>query len=309
MLAQKTQSQTTDHVTKSASSGRNDVDRAEITHRLLKQAAEAEPQERRRLQDEAIVLNRGLAESVARKYAGRAEEQSDVTQVAYVGLVNAVRRFSPDKGVDFISFAMPTITGEIKRFFRDQGWTIRPPRRIQDLHRQSTAATAQLSQTLGRTPSPQEIADDLDEQVEDVEEALGCRSCYTPASIDAPTRTEDGATLADVLGDEDSNFSRSEARTALRPLCRNLPPRDQRILFLRFFRGWTQQEIAQELGVTQMQVSRLLARILGHLRARLGTTDGSGQRSTTRSRVPVQSSRQTTSRHRTAARRQHSTRA
>jgi RNA polymerase sigma-B factor len=306
VLADKTQSRTADHVTRIANPSRQDVDRSEATHRLLREAAAAEPDERRRLQDEAIVLNIGLAESVARKYTGRAEEQSDVTQVAYVGLVNAVRRFSPEKGVDFISFAMPTITGEIKRFFRDQGWTVRPPRRIQDLHRQTTAATAALSQTLGRTPTPQEIADDLDEDVEDVEEALGCRSCYTPASIDAPTRTEDGSTLADVLGDDDTNFSRSEARTALRPLCRNLPPRDQRILFLRFFRGWTQQEIAQELGVTQMQVSRLLARILGHLRSRLGPTDAGGA-ATARARPPAQFSRHAKARPRSVTIRNHST--
>ncbi|WP_205855939.1 SigB/SigF/SigG family RNA polymerase sigma factor [Phytoactinopolyspora endophytica] len=257
----------------SQATSRNDVDRVELTHRLLKQAASAAADERRRLQDEAIVLNTGLAESIARRYAKRSDEQSDVTQVAYVGLVNAVRRYAPDRGIDFISFAMPTITGEIKRFFRDQGWTVRPPRRIQDLHRQITAATSHLSQTLGRSPSPEELADHLDEDVSDINEALGCRSCYTPVSIDAPTRTEEGASLSDMLGDDDANFDRSEATTALKPLCRELPDRDKRILYLRFFHGWTQQEIAQELGVTQMQVSRLLARILGRLRAGLGNLD------------------------------------
>lgn len=252
---------------------RDDHDRAELTHRLLHQAAQADPDERRRLQDEVILLNTKLAESIARRYTGRAEEKNDVIQVAYLGLVNAVRRFSPDKGIDFISFAMPTITGEIKRFFRDQGWTVRPPRRIQDLHRQLTAATAHLSQTLGRTPSPAELAGHLGQDLEDVNEALGCRSCYTPVSIDAPTRSEEGTTLSDLLGEEDGDFARSEARTALRPLCEELPPRDRHILFLRFFKGWTQQEIAEDLGVTQMQVSRLLARILGNLRAKMGTLD------------------------------------
>ncbi|NED99344.1 SigB/SigF/SigG family RNA polymerase sigma factor [Phytoactinopolyspora halotolerans] len=255
-------------------SNRDDGDRVELTHRLLKEAAAApDDEERRRLQDEVIVLNTGLAESIARRYAKRSEEQSDVTQVAYVGLVNAVRRFAPDRGIDFISFAMPTITGEIKRFFRDQGWTVRPPRRIQDLHRQITAATSHLSQTLGRSPSPEELADHLGEEVADVNEALSCRSCYTPVSIDAPTRTEEGTSLSDLLGADDGNFDRSEATTALQPLCRELPERDKRILYLRFFHGWTQQEIAQELGVTQMQVSRLLARILGHLRTRLGSLE------------------------------------
>ncbi|NED95961.1 SigB/SigF/SigG family RNA polymerase sigma factor [Phytoactinopolyspora alkaliphila] len=248
-----------------------------MTQRLLEEASRAtDPAERRHLEDQVILLNSKLAESIARKYARRAEEHADITQVAYVGLVNAVRRFSPEKGIDFISFAMPTITGEIKRFFRDQGWTIRPPRRIQDLHRQLTAATSEMSQTLGRTPTADELADQLDEDVSDVNEALACRSCYTPVSIDAPTRTEEASSLADLLGDEDRNYDRSEATTALKPLCRDLPERDKRILFLRFFRGWTQQEIAQELGVTQMQVSRLLARILGHLRSQLGSLEADG---------------------------------
>ncbi|WP_158542682.1 SigB/SigF/SigG family RNA polymerase sigma factor [Phytoactinopolyspora halophila] len=257
------------------STRRPDGERAELTRRLLRDAAAAEPAESQRLQDEVILLNTGLAESVARKYTGRSEEYADILQVAYVGLVNAVRRYDPDKGVDFISFAMPTITGEIKRFFRDQGWTIRPPRRIQDLHRQTTAATSELSQTLGRTPTPHELADHLGEDVDSVNEALGCRSCYTPVSIDTPTRNEEGAPLSDLLGESDGNFSRSEATTALGPLCRELPHRDQRILFLRFFCGWTQQEIAQELGVTQMQVSRLLGRILDRLRTEMGSMEPS----------------------------------
>lgn len=278
-----------------------DIGRAELTRRLLNRAAEAEGLEQQRLQDEVILLNTGLAESIARRYAGRAEEHSDITQVAYLGLVNAVRRFRPEKGIDFISFAMPTITGEIKRFFRDQGWTVRPPRRIQDLHRHITTATAGLSQTLGRTPTSEEIAAELDQDVREVEEALGCRSCYTPVSIDAPTRTEEGTSLAEVLGQDDASFERSEARTALQPLCRDLAPRDQQVLFLRFFQGWTQQEIAQQLGVTQMQVSRLLARILAHLRSRLSGAD-TDRSETTSSRTLT---RREASESTRAARQQH----
>jgi RNA polymerase sigma-B factor len=263
------------------------LDRAELTHRLLCRAAVAGPDESRRLQDEAILVNTGLAESIARRYAGRAEERSDLVQVAYVGLINAVRRFSPEKGIDFVSFALPTITGEIKRFFRDQGWTVRPPRRVQDLHRRLATGTEQLSQLLGRTPSPEELADYLDEDPSDVNEALSCRSCYTPMSIDAPTRSEEGtATLADLLGEDDNNFGRSEAKTALKPLCESLSERDRRILYLRFVREWTQQEIAEVLGVTQMQVSRLLARILGDLRERLGTLDADEQDQSSRPQMP-----------------------
>lgn len=251
---------------------RSDNDPVARTHRLLVRAAHAQPDERRRLEDEAILLNTGLAESVARRYTGRSEEYADLLQVAYLGLVNAVRRFSPERGVDFISFAMPTISGEIKRFFRDQGWTIRPPRRLQELHRRVVSTSAHLAQLHGHTPAPSEIAEHLGESSTDVEEAIACRSCYTPASIDMPTRNGDGTFLSDLLGEADANFSRSEAVTALKPLCRQLPERDQRVLFLRYFRGWTQQEIARELGVTQMQISRMLTRILTRLRSELEGT-------------------------------------
>ncbi|WP_166350147.1 SigB/SigF/SigG family RNA polymerase sigma factor [Phytoactinopolyspora limicola] len=245
-------------------------DRWELTHRLLSEAAACiDPDERRRLQDEAILVNRRWAESIARRYANRSVELSDVIQVAQLGLVNAVRRYSPDRGVDFASFAVPTISGEIKRYFRDHGWTIRPPRRIQDLHRQITATSSELSQELGHTPTTTEIADELGIPVDEVDEAVSCRSCYTPASIDAPSRTDDGVRLSDTLGETDGGFARSEARVALAPLCRELPERDRQILLLRFFRGWTQQHIAQEIGVTQMQVSRLLTRILLTLRHKL----------------------------------------
>ncbi len=234
------------------------------------------------------MLNTGLAESIARKYAGRSEDVADLTQVAYLGLVNAVRRYTPERGVDFVSFAMPTIAGEVKRYFRDHGWTIRPPRRIQELHRQITTTAAGLAQRLGRLPTPGEIAAELDLDVRDVEEAQACHSCYTPMSLDAPVHTEDGGSLSDVIGADDAGFGRAEARTVLRPLCRALSPRDQRVLYLRFVRGWTQQEIADDMGITQMQVSRLLARILGHLRRRLNTRPVSRQAgSGSRSAVPL----------------------
>lgn len=246
------------------------ADRHELTTDLLRRAAKATGAERQRLIDEVVLLHLRLAESIARRYYGRGIERDDLVQVASLGLVNAAKRFDPDMGKDFISFAVPTITGEVKRYFRDHGWTVRPPRRIQELHAQITAATAEISQTKGAAPSPSDLAEHLGVGVDDVLEASASHECFTVASIDYRGTGGDETPLAETLGEDEDGFDRAEAVVALAPACRELKPRDRQILYLRFFKGWTQQEIAKELGVTQMQVSRLLARILGQLRTKVG---------------------------------------
>ncbi|WP_035812034.1 SigB/SigF/SigG family RNA polymerase sigma factor [Jiangella gansuensis] len=249
------------------------TDRNELTNDLLRRAAQAGGQERQRLIDEVVLLHLRLAESIARRYSNRGIDRDDLVQVANLGLVNAAQRFDPDLGKDFVSFAVPTITGEVKRYFRDHGWTVRPPRRVQELHAAVAAATAELTQTLGSAPTPADLAEHLGVEVDDVLEASASHECFTVASLDYRGGGGEDTPLADSLGESEAGFARAEAVVALAPACRDLRPRDRRILYLRFFRGWTQQEIAQELGVTQMQVSRLLARILGQLRAALGAPE------------------------------------
>ncbi|WP_162605369.1 sigma-70 family RNA polymerase sigma factor [Jiangella ureilytica] len=219
-----------------------------------------------------VLLHLGLAEAIARRYYGRSLENDDILQVAHLGLVNAARRFDPELGRDFVSFAVPTIAGEIKRHFRDHGWAVRPPRRVQELQSALSAATAEVTQSNGATPTAADLAGHLGVEAADVREAQASYECFTVASIDY--RVDDGETsLADTIGDDDTAYERSEAMVALAPACRELGERDRRILYLRFFRGWTQAEIGRDLGVTQMQVSRLLAGILRRLRARIGALE------------------------------------
>ncbi|WP_199701964.1 sigma-70 family RNA polymerase sigma factor [Jiangella rhizosphaerae] len=239
------------------------------TRDLYRRAADADGAERRRLIDEVVLLHLGLAESIARRYYRRGVDD-DVLQVANLGLVNAATRFDPDRGKDFISFAAPTISGEIKRHFRDHGWAVRPPRRVQELQAEVSVARAELAQEQGATPTPADVADRLGVEVDDIREADASHDCFTPASIDYRGSDGDETALADTLGEEDSGFERAEAVVALERACRDLDRRDRRILYLRFFCGRTQEEIGAELGVTQMQVSRLLARIMRQLRASVG---------------------------------------
>ncbi|MBA2444695.1 MAG: SigB/SigF/SigG family RNA polymerase sigma factor [Nocardioidaceae bacterium] len=251
------------------------VDRLARTHDLLRQAASADSQTKERLHEEAVLLNVEVAESIVMRYRNRGVPIEDLVQVACLGLVKAVRGFDPDKSDHFLSYAAPTILGEVKRFFRDNAWTVRPPRRIQELQAEISVASAELMHRRGGVPTPQEIANELQIAVSEVNEALAADGCFSPRSLDRPNASggEDGPSLADVLGDDDAGFARAEAVVALRPLCRELSERDRRIIYLRFFREWTQARIAEEFGVTQMQVSRLLTRILKQLRSQLEDLD------------------------------------
>ncbi len=247
-------------------------DRAARTRELLCSAIGADAAAAERIQEEVVLLNIEVAESIVMRYRNRGVPVDDLVQVACLGLVKAASGFDPDKSDNFLSYAVPTILGEVKRFFRDNAWVVKPPRRIQELQAEITTASARLMHSTGRIPTAAEIAAELKLQTKDVTEALAADGCFSPSSLDRPSNTgEDaGASLADVLGDTDPSFERAEAVVALRPLCSKLSERDQRIVYLRFFHEWTQARIAQEFGVTQMQVSRLLSRILKQLRAQLG---------------------------------------
>lgn len=243
------------------------AERADRTEDLLRAAAETDDElERRRLLDEVVVLNMGVANALAARYRSRGIAEEDLKQVAYLALVKAAQGFDYSAGNDFLSYSVPTIRGEIKRHFRDCGWAVRPPRRIQELQSRIATADTDLSFTLGRSPRPSEIAAYLDEPLDDVTEALASDGCFSPTSLDRPVNDEAGSSIGDLMGHDDLGQSAAEARVVLAPVVRRLKERDRRILLLRFFHGWTQAEIAADIGVTQMQVSRLLSRILSDLR-------------------------------------------
>ncbi len=213
-----------------------------------------------------MTANMGVATAIAGRYRTRGIATEDLQQVAYLALVKAAHGYDPEVGHDFLSYAVPTIRGEIKRHFRDLGWMVRPPRRVQELQARISTADAELSQWLGRSPRPSEIAARLGEDPDDVNEALATVGCFTPSSLDRPAGEDGTMTISDLLGGEEVALGAVEARAMLAPVVRRLSERDRRILLLRFFRGCTQQEIAEDIGVTQMQVSRLLTRIMSDLR-------------------------------------------
>ena len=220
----------------------------------------------RALRDELVTTHIGLAEYLARRFNNRGEPLDDLLQVASLGLLKAVDRFDPDRGLEFSTYATPTIVGELKRHFRDKGWAVRVPRRVQELHLRFGSVVGTLTQELGRSPTIPEIADAAKVSEEEVVEAIEAGHAYRLASLDAPAGGEDEGALANKLGVEDQGLIDSEHRVALSPLIAKCPPREQMILHLRFFEGMTQSEIATRLGISQMHVSRLLARSLTQLR-------------------------------------------
>jgi RNA polymerase sigma-B factor len=221
------------------------------------------------LRDDLVEEHVGLAEYLARRFADRGESFDDLRQVALVGLLKAVERFEPDRGLRFSTFATPTIVGELKRHFRDRGWAVRVPRRVQELHLQLVKVVSTLSQELGRSPTPEEIARRTGTRVEDVLEAMEAGGVYRLASLDAALANEERSSLdlSARLGEDDEEFEGVERREELSALLSRLPARERRIVFLRFFEGLTQSEIATEIGISQMHVSRLLAKSLESLRA------------------------------------------
>jgi RNA polymerase sigma-B factor len=224
----------------------------------------------RQTRNTLVEVHRGLATSLARRFADRGEPFDDLVQVAMLGLLKAVERFDPERGLAFSSFATPTITGELKRHFRDKTWAVRVPRRAQELRLDVRAAVERLHQQLGRAPTIGEIAGDLGVTTDDVIEATEATNAYKASSISAPAGDE-GSRIEDRLGvDPTSDLARD---AALRRVIESLPEREQQLIELRFFRDLTQSEIAEELGISQMHVSRLLRRTFVLLRERLGDDD------------------------------------
>jgi RNA polymerase sigma-B factor len=231
---------------------------------------DADDPHRARLRDELVTRCLPLAEHIARRFDGRGEAHDDLVQVARVGLVNAVDRFDVERGFDFVSFAVPTIMGEVRRHFRDAGWAVRVPRRMKELHLALSRATGEMSQRLGRSPTVSELAAELDLDPEEVAQGLIAGNAYQTVSVDRPAgdRTEE-VSLVDTLGDYDAALENVENHEALRPLLAALPERERTVVLLRFFGNMTQTQIAEKLGISQMHVSRLLTRTLAQLRKEL----------------------------------------
>lgn len=250
----------------------DDSDRRRLTDEAFARTERVDdPEVRRQAIEEVVLANLGVARGLAAAHRDKGIPREDLEQVACTALVAAAQRFRPEEGRDFLSFAVPTIRGELKRHFRDCGWTVRPPRRVQEIHLQVLAARDRLGKQLDRVPTAAEIAADLGESEQHVAEALRLDGCFAPSSLDQPLGTGGGsATLGDLLPEgEVHDHEAAEARVMLGPAVRALGNRDRTVVRMRFFDGLTQQEIGEQLGVTQTQVSRILTRITAELRDRL----------------------------------------
>jgi RNA polymerase sigma-B factor len=242
---------------------------------LRKKFVEYRETKTRRLRNELIEAHKSLAMHLARRFANRGEPFDDLLQVAYLGMLKAVERFDPDRNLEFSTFATATVEGELKRHFRDRTWSVRVPRRPQELHLRLGNAINDLSQRLKRPPRIPELAEELGVSEEDVLEAMEVGGAYRSTSIDSrpSENNSDALTLEGRLGEDDHGFDLAEHRVLLERVIEELPEREQTIIRLRFFDEMTQTEIAQQVGISQMHVSRLLARTLSVLRDRLTTLD------------------------------------
>ena len=245
--------------------------REAATRELMeRKAATTDEEERQRLLEEVVELNLDMAKGIARRFRGRGAEADDLEQVAYLGLVKAAHHYRLEAETPFIGFAVPTIRGEVKRYFRDCAWTIRIPRRLQEMQGTIAGKLPVLEQELNREPTPAEIADHLEVEVTEVEQALAAKGCFNVLSLDRPAEVDAELTLADVVADvDDDSIDQLETVEMLQPVLADLGERERRILQLRFVEGWTQAEIGNDIGVSQMQVSRVLRRILDDLRDKL----------------------------------------
>nr|WP_211177130.1 RNA polymerase sigma factor SigF [Pseudonocardia acidicola] len=213
-----------------------------------------------------------IVRHIARRFAGRGEPVDDLEQAGTVGLINAVDRFDPGRGVDFLSYAVPTITGEVRRYFRDRTWSMRVPRRLKELQGAINGVIGPLSQELGRAPKPSEIAARLGLDTDEVLEGLDAQQVYRSTSLDELVAGADAA-LSETLGVADAELEKVEYRQTLAPLLDELPKRERMILVLRFFGNMTQTQIAEKVGISQMHVSRLLAQTVAQLRQRMNEDD------------------------------------
>jgi RNA polymerase sigma-B factor len=266
LLSSRSTTRTTTVNTSATASTAAQHDEAEL---LLQEALECDdPARAEALRDEAVLLTLDLPEQVARRYSGRGIDHEDLVQVARLGLVKAAAGYKPGVGSCFTAYALPTISGEVKRYFRDYGWAVRPPRRLQEVRSLLTAQEERLTQSLQRVPTCDELADALGLDRDEVTRARLCGSAYSAVSLDSDDR--DGHWL-DAVADESADVDRMLSLNALRMALGMLTERERHIIRLRFVEERTQAEIGRVLGVSQMQVSRLLASILSRLRE--GLTD------------------------------------
>lgn len=236
---------------------------------LFDELAQLDPEDPRRVEvrDKLVTGHLPLAEHIAQRFSGRGTPKEDLVQVATVGLINAVDRFEPDKGNDFLSYAVPTVMGEVRRHFRDASWSMRVPRRLKELHLTVSTASTKLAQSLGRAPTPAEIGEHLGISKDEVYEGLEAGQAYHSMSLDESLSNDgEGTSLGESIGAEDAALESVENHEALEPLIKELPERERRILALRFFYNMTQTQIAERVGISQMHVSRLLSRTLAKLR-------------------------------------------
>jgi RNA polymerase sigma-B factor len=222
------------------------------------------------LRDRAIEAWLPMAQRLANRYRGRGEPTDDLVQTAVIGLIKAIDRFNPSFGIDFAGYAIPTITGEIRRHFRDRTWSIRVPRRLQELRMAISGANNTLTTMLGRSPTVADIAAHLGITEEEVLEGLEGARAYSATSLSTPAGAQGSVELGDTLGGDDHEYDLVEARLALGPAMACLTERERKILAMRFYGNLTQTQIADRVGVSQMHVSRLIAGALVKLRGKLG---------------------------------------
>jgi RNA polymerase sigma-B factor len=233
---------------------------------LLETARTAAPTERSLAEDELVHRYLPMTRRMANRFIGRGADAEDLRQVANLALVKAMRGFHADRGC-FEAYAKASISGALKRHLRDQGWAVRPPRRVQELQAQISQSTAELVQQDGTLPAPTTLALYMDANVTDITEALTARNCYAAASLDQPIG-QAGRSLADSLTTEEDPYDEVVGRLTMVQLCAELPAGERELLRLRFYECLSQREIAAEIGVSQMQVSRLLTGLMGRLRQR-----------------------------------------
>jgi RNA polymerase sigma-B factor len=241
----------------------------EELRRLHRRYAEADdPRERDRIREQLVRGYESLVHFLARRFQNRGEPLEDIVQVGFLGLIKAIERFDPALGNEFTTFATPTILGEIRRYFRDKGWAIRFPRRLQELYQQVVRTNEELKNQLNRQPTVAEVAERLGVEPDDVLEAMEMSSALTPVSIDATIGSdpEGGRQLGESVGTEDPNLDRVEMRQVLERAMQHLNERERRIMIMRFFEEMSQAEVAKRLGISQMHVSRLQRAALEQLR-------------------------------------------
>lgn len=214
--------------------------------------------------EKLVMSHLNLVRFIANKFKNRGEPIDDLIQVGYLGLLKAIDRFDPSRGLEFTTFATPTIMGEIKRHFRDKGWSVRVPRRLQELSAKVNQATDTLTSQLQRSPTIAEIADYLDATVDEVLEAMESSSAYSSVSLEAPSGADDDDTpsVIDRYATEDSDLAFTDDRIIIEEALASFSPRERDVIEMRFLKGMTQIEIAEKLGISQVQVSRLLRRTL-----------------------------------------------